>query len=70
MVEVVLVALDLHNDTPCQYVDESDPRVVGGNHADIRVEEVDASHLPPTRELAAVVSHFNRLLELELLSRP
>lgn len=41
----VLVAFYLHDAASCHHIDESNTRVVGSNHGNVHIEEVNASHL-------------------------
>lgn len=64
---LVFVALDLHYASPRHNVYEANPTVVGGDHRNVLVEEVDAGDFAAARELAIIILYLDGPLQFETL---
>lgn len=61
---LIFVSLYLHDTTARHNIDKSDATVIGCDHCDILIKEIDSSHFAAARELAIIVFDFNSSLEL------
>lgn len=52
---LIFVSLNLHDASPSHYVHEAHPAVVGGDHCNVLVEEVDAGDFAAAGELAIII---------------
>jgi len=55
----VLVAFYLHDAASCHHIDETDTRVVGSNHGNVHIKEVNTSNLATSRELSVIIFHVD-----------